>query len=59
MAKPKAQRVREAEASHRARGEKQIRVWVPDPAKFGAEAANRVRKVAAEECAAIAEKVPE
>lgn len=29
-AKTTAQRVREAEASHLARGEKQIRVWVPD-----------------------------
>lgn len=28
--KPTAQRVREAEAAHRARGEKEIRVWVPN-----------------------------
>jgi hypothetical protein len=28
--KPTAQRVREAEASHRARGEREIRLWVPD-----------------------------
>lgn len=30
MVKTNAQRVREAEASHRAQGEKQIRVWVPN-----------------------------
>lgn len=30
MPKSTAQRVREAEASHLARGEKNIRVWVPD-----------------------------
>lgn len=47
MAKTTAQRVREAEASHLARNEKQIRVWVPDhPDDIEA-----VRKLARDLCA--------
>lgn len=49
MAKSTAQRVREAEASHRARGEREIRVWVPDsPAKIKQirDLANRLCKAA-------------
>jgi len=46
--KTTAQRVREAEAAHIARGERQIRVWVPD----NPEAVARVRALAAELCEA-------
>lgn len=46
MPKSKAQRVREAEAAHRARGERQIRVWVPDIP----EAIDQVRRQAAQLC---------
>lgn len=43
MAKSAAQRVREAEASHRARGEREIRLWVPDTL----EAIRQIRNLAA------------
>lgn len=46
MAKTTAQRVREAEASHRARGEKQLRVWVPN----NPESVEAVRRLARELC---------
>lgn len=48
MPKSTAQRVREAEASHRERGEKQIRVWVPADPPEDEEA---VRSLARELCA--------
>ncbi|MTJ93570.1 MAG: hypothetical protein F8N36_12000 [Desulfovibrio sp.] len=48
MAKTKAQRVREAEAGHLARNEKQIRVWVPNRAGD----IRQVRDLAASLCAA-------
>jgi hypothetical protein len=41
MAKSTAQRVREAEAMHRARGEREVRVWVP------ADRAEEIRTIAA------------
>ena len=47
MAKSTAQRVREAEASHRARGEREIRLWVP----ANPEAIAQVRELAAKLCA--------
>lgn len=47
MAKTNAQRVREAEASRRARGEREIRVWVPDTP----EAKQQVRDLARRLCA--------
>jgi hypothetical protein len=47
MPKPTAQRVREAEASHRARGEREIRLWVPDTP----EAVRQIRELAAKLCA--------
>ena len=47
MAKTTAQRVREAEAAHRARGERQVRVWVPDTP----EDVQQVRDLAATLCA--------
>jgi hypothetical protein len=47
MAKSTAQRVREAEASHRERGEKNIRVWVPDTP----DAIRQVRELASKLCA--------
>ncbi len=46
IAKTTAQRVREAEAAHQKRGERQIRVWVPDQA----EAIEQVRSLAAALC---------
>lgn len=46
MVKTKAQTVREAEALHRARGECQIRVWVPDKP----EEINKVRELARKLC---------
>jgi hypothetical protein len=48
--KTTAQRVREAEAAHRARGEKEIRVWVPD----AAEAIEKVRELARKLCVKMA-----
>lgn len=45
--KSTAQRVREAEAFHRARGEKALRVWVPD----NPDAIRQVRELAARLCA--------
>lgn len=50
--KNKAQRVREAEAAHEARGEKQIRVWVPD----NPDDIAKVRQLAAELCGHAQEK---
>ena len=47
MTKGKAQRVREAEAAHRAQGEKEIRLWVPNTP----DAIAKVRRLAAELCA--------
>jgi hypothetical protein len=46
MAKSKVQRVREAEAGHRARGEKQIRLWVPNEIEVIAQ----IRTIAAKFC---------
>lgn len=50
--KNRAQRVREAEAAHEARGEKQIRVWVPD----NPDDIAKVRQLALELCAQAQEK---
>lgn len=47
MPKSNAQRVREAEASHIARGEKQIRLWVPTK---NPEDEQAVRKLAKSLC---------
>ena len=47
MTKGRAQRVREAEAAHRARGEREIRCWVPNTP----EAVAQVRQLAARLCA--------
>lgn len=52
MAKSTAQRVREAEASHRQRGEREIRVWVPDTDEAKAE----IREHAARLCAEALEQ---
>lgn len=52
MPKSTAQRVREAEASHLARGQKQIRVWVPDTDEAKAE----IREHAARLCAEAQEQ---
>jgi len=47
MPKSTAQRVREAEASHRARGEREIRLWLPnDP-----DLIREFRELAAKLCA--------
>lgn len=50
--KDRAQRVREAEAAHRARGEREIRVWVPD----NDVDKEKVRRLAAELCAQALER---
>lgn len=47
MAQTKAQSVRAAEAKHRDRGEREIRVWVPD----NHEAISMVRELAKRLCA--------
>lgn len=54
MPKPPAQRVREVEASRRARGEREIRVWVPDNPKD----IETVRSLAKELCAKRSPKSP-
>jgi hypothetical protein len=46
MSKTKAQSVRDAEAKHRARGEREIRVWVPATD----EAIEKVRSLARRLC---------
>lgn len=54
MPKPTSQRVRKAEASHRERGERELRVWVPDnPDDIAA-----VRELARELCARRTPKNP-
>ena len=52
--KSTAQRVREAEASHLARGEREIRLWVPD----NPEDIEAVRSLARELCAKRSPKSP-
>jgi hypothetical protein len=51
MVKTPAERVRDSEASRRARGEKQLRVWVPNPKIYGPEDEKQVRDLAAKLCA--------
>lgn len=53
MAKTKAETVRDTEARKRARGLREIRVWVPDRDRFGPEPEARVREVARGECGKI------
>lgn len=48
-----AERNRDKEARKKAAGLREIRVWVPDRDKYGPDAENRVRKLAAEESAAV------
>jgi hypothetical protein len=50
--KSATEKVRDSEARKRASGLREIRVWVPDRDKFGLDAENRVRKLAADESAA-------
>lgn len=52
-AKTAAERNRDKEARKRASGLREIRVWVPDRERFGHDAENRVRAVAADECAKL------
>jgi hypothetical protein len=56
MAKPPAEKVRDTESRKRARGLREIRVWVPDRDKYGPEPEGRVREVAADEVAKIETK---
>lgn len=44
--KPNAEKVRDTESRKRARGLREIRVWVPDRDRFGPEPEGRVREVA-------------
>lgn len=53
MAKSDGDRTRDKEARKRARGLREIRVWVPDRDKFGPEPEQRVREVARVECGKI------
>lgn len=48
--------VRASEDKKKAAGLREIRVWVPDRDRFGPEAENRVRKLAAEESAAVTQQ---
>lgn len=48
MPKSTAQRVRETEASHRARGEREIRLWVPDNPAAIQQVRNLAAKLRAE-----------
>jgi hypothetical protein len=45
---------REEDEARVAAGLRKIELWVPDPESFGSAAEDRVRQVAAEECAAVA-----
>ena len=56
MTKTVAERNRDKEARKRAAGLREIRVWVPDRERFGPEAENRVRKLAADESAAVTQQ---
>jgi hypothetical protein len=53
MTKSDSDRTRDKEARKRARGLREIRVWVPDRDKYGPEPEKTVRTVAADECAKI------
>ena len=56
MVKSNAEKVRGTEDRKKAAGLREIRVWVPDRKRFGPEAENEVRALAAEKCAALEQK---
>lgn len=51
MVKTNSEKVEASKQKRRARGEKEIRVWVPDPERFGPEDEKQVRDLAAKLCA--------
>jgi len=51
LVKSGAEKVRDTEARKRAKGLREIRVWVPDRDRFGPEDENEVRELAARKCA--------
>lgn len=56
MAKTNVEKVRRSEGRKKEKGLREIRLWVPDRDRFGPEAESRVRKLAAEESAAVTQQ---